>query len=107
MLKFDTVTEMGKIDIKINRNETLAKKRNDIYNTLPQKDKPKYNNILFLYIDAISHPEFIRAMKNTEKYSSKKSFYQIMKYHNFIFSPKMSIRYFLENPCSIQTVQVF
>ena len=45
---------MGKIDIKINRNETLAKKRNDIYNTLPQKDKPKYNNILFLYIDAIS-----------------------------------------------------
>ena len=107
MLKFDFVTEIGKIDIKNNKNETLAKKRNDIYNTLPQKDKPKYNNILFLYIDAISHPEFIRAMKNTEKYSSKKFFYQIMKYHNFIFSPKISIQCSLENSCSIKTVQVF
>ena len=91
VLKFDPVTEMGKIDIKINRNEILAKERNDIYNTLLPKDKPKYNNILFLYIDAISRPEFIRAMKNTEKYlskyfnSSEKSFYQMMKYHNFIF----------------------
>ena len=47
MLKFDPVNEMGKFDIKINKNETLAKKRNDIYNTLPQKDKPKYNNIFF------------------------------------------------------------
>ena len=91
LLKFDPVTEMGKIDIKINRNETLAKKRNDIYNTLPPKDKPKYNNIIFLYIDAISHHEFIRAMKNTEKFlskyynSSEQSFYQMMKYQNYIF----------------------
>ena len=30
VLKFDPLTEMGKIDIKINRNETLAKERNDI-----------------------------------------------------------------------------
>ena len=91
LLKFDPVTEMGKIDIKINRNEALAKKRNDIYNTLLPKDKPKYNNILFLYIDVISHLKFIRAMENSEKFlskyynSSEQSFYQMMKYHNFIF----------------------
>ena len=97
MLKFDPLTEMGKIDIKINRNEILAKERNDIYNTLLPKDKPKYNNILFLYIDAISRPEFIRAMKNTEKYlskyfnSSEKSFYQMMKYHNFIFFTQQNV----------------
>ena len=97
VLKFDPVTEMGKIDIKINRNEILAKERNDIYNTLLPKDKPKYNNILFLYIDAISRPEFIRAMKNTEKYlskyfnSSEKSFYQMMKYHNFIFFTQQNV----------------
>ena len=97
VLKFDPVTEMGKIDIKINRNEILAKERNDIYNTLLPKDKPKYNNILFLYIDAISRPEFIRAMKNTEKYlskyfnSSEKSFYQMMKYHNFIFLTQQNV----------------
>ena len=97
VLKFDPVTEMGKIDIKINRNEILAKERNDIYNTLLPKDKPKYNNILFLYIDAISRPEFIRAMKNTEKYlskyfnSSEKSFYQMIKYHNFIFFTQQNV----------------
>ena len=97
VLKFDPVTEMGKIDIKINRNEILAKERNDIYNTLLPKDKPKYNNILFLYIDAISRPEFIRAMKSTEKYLSKyfnsleKSFYQMMKYHNFIFFTQQNV----------------
>ena len=97
ILKFDPLTEMGKIDIKINRNEILAKERNDIYNTLLPNDKPKYNNILFLYIDAISRPEFIRAMKNTEKYLSKyfnsleKSFYQMMKYHNFIFFTQQNV----------------
>jgi len=97
LLRFDPVTEMGKIDIKINRNETLAKERNDIYNSLLPKDKPKYNNILFLYIDAISRPEFIRAMKNTEKFlskyynSSEKSFYQMMKYHNFIFFTQQNV----------------
>ena len=97
LLRFDPVTEMGKIDIKINRNETLAKERNDIYKSLLPKDRPKYNNILFLYIDAISRPEFIRAMKNTEKFlakyynSSEKSFYQMMKYHNFIFFTQQNV----------------
>jgi len=86
MLKFEPLKEIGKINNKINPNEALAKERNDIYNSFLTKDKPKYNNILFLYIDAIFLPEFIRAMKNTEKYlskyfnSSEKSLYQMMKY---------------------------
>ena len=97
------MTEMGKIDIKINRNAALAKKRNDIYNTLLPKDKPKYNNILFLYIDVISHPKFIRAMENSEKFlskyynSSEQSFYQMMKYHNFIFFTQQNIIIFAED----------
>ena len=97
ILKFDPITEMGKIDIKINKNETLANERNKIYNSLLPKDKPKYNNILFLYIDAISRPEFIRAMKNTQKFiskyfnSSEKSFYQMMKYQNFIFFTQQNV----------------
>ena len=62
---------MGKIYIKINRNESLAKKGNNRYNTLLSKDKPKYNNILFLYIGTNSLHEFIRAMKNSEKILSK------------------------------------
>jgi len=62
---------MGKIYIIINRNESLEKEVNNIYNTLLPKDKPKYNSILFSYIDEISHPEFIRAMKSTEKFLSK------------------------------------
>ena len=75
----------------------LWQKKEMIYNTLLPKDKPKYNNILFLYIDAISGPEFIRAMKNTEKYlskyfnSSEKLFYQMMKNHNFIFFTQQNV----------------
>ena len=62
---------MGKIDIKINKNEKMSKERNNIYESLLPEEKPKYKNILFIYIDAISRPEFVRAMKHTEKFLSK------------------------------------
>ena len=97
ILKFDPITKMGNINIKINKKENVAKKRNDIYNSLLPKDKPKYNNILFIYIDAISRPEFVRSMKHTEKFiskyynSSEKSFYQMMKYQNFIFFTQQNV----------------
>ena len=97
ILKFDPITKMGNIDIKINKNESLSKERNEIYNSLLPKDKPKYNNILFLYIDAISRPEFLRSMKNTIQFISKyynsteKSFYQMMKYQNFIFFTQQNV----------------
>ena len=97
LLKFDPITQMGNINIKINKKDKIAKERNKIYNSLLPKDKPKYNNILFLYIDAISRPEFVRSMKHTEKFLSKyynsteKSFYQMMKYQNFIFFTQQNV----------------
>lgn len=97
ILKFDPITKMGNINITINKKENLAKERNDLYNSLLPRDKPKYSNILFIYIDAISRPEFVRAMKHTEKYLSKyynsteKSFYQMMKYQNFIFFTQQNV----------------
>ena len=97
ILKFDPITKMGNININIIKNETLSKERNDIYNSILPKDKPKYNNILFLYIDAISRPEFLRSMKHTIEFISKyynsteKSFYQMMKYQNFIFFTQQNV----------------
>ena len=97
LLKFDPITQMGKVSIKINKKENLTIERNKIFNSLLPKDKPKYSNILFLYIDAISRPEFIRSMKHTEKFLSKyynsmeKSFYQMMKYQNFIFFTQQNV----------------
>ena len=97
ILKFDPITKMGDINIKINKKENLAKERNNIYNSLLPKDKPKYSDILFIYIDAISRPEFVRSMKHTEKFLSKyynsteKSFYQMMKYQNFIFFTQQNV----------------
>ena len=96
-LKFDPITQMGKIHIEINKNNKLIKERNKIYKSLPKKEKPKYNNILFLYIDAISRPEFIRSMKQTQKFlskyynSTKHSFYQMLKYQNFIFFTQQNV----------------
>ena len=97
MLNFDPINKMGKIDIKINKNEKMSKERNNIYESLLPEEKPKYKNILFIYIDAISRPEFVRAMKHTEKFLSKyynseeKSFYQMMKYQNFIFFTQQNV----------------
>ena len=97
LLKFDPITQMGNINIKINKKEKIAHERNKIYNSLLPKYKPKYNNILFLYIDAISRPEFVRSMKHIEKFLSKyynstdKSFYQMVKYQNFIFFTQQNV----------------
>ena len=91
ILHFDPITKLGKIDISINKNQQLIDKRNTIYNNLKMNKKPKYKDVLFLYIDAISRPEFIRSMKHTQKFLSKyynsnsKTFYQMMKYQAFIF----------------------
>ncbi len=99
LLKFDKKTKMGKIEISINKNESLINERENLYNNIPKDSLPKYKNILFLYIDAISRVEFIRSMKHTQKflsqfYNSNKnntltqnqfSFYQMMKYQAFIF----------------------
>ena len=88
---------MGKIDINIYKNPKLIKERKKLYETLQKKERPKYNNILFLYIDAISRPEFLRSMKHTQNFlskyynSTKYSFYQMMKYQNFIFFTQQNV----------------
>ena len=97
ILNFDPITQMGKIDININKNPKLIKERKKLYDTLQKKEKPKYNNILFLYIDAISRPEFLRSMKHTQNFlskyynSTKYSFYQMLKYQNFIFFTQQNV----------------
>ena len=97
ILNFDPITQMGKIDINIYKNPKLIKERKKLYETLQKKERPKYNNILFLYIDAISRPEFLRSMKHTQNFlskyynSTKYSFYQMMKYQNFIFFTQQNV----------------
>ena len=77
-----------KWEIKINliKNETLIKERRNI----SKKLNSSFDNILFIYIDAISRQHFKRKMpylsKFIEKYLSKKDnsiSYQFLKYHNF------------------------
>ena len=97
ILKFDPITNLGKIDINIYKNEILSKERTTKYESLSPKARTKYSNILFLYIDAISRPEFIRSMKKTQKFLSKyynstqKNFYQMLKYQNFIFFTQQNV----------------
>ena len=79
----------GKIKINVTRNETLSKKRNEI-----AKNKTSlYNNVLIIYIDAISRNQFKRQFKKLVsliepfmKYNlieSEKEFtaFQFMKYN--------------------------
>ena len=79
-----------KIDLKF--NEELSFNRNQILNQETQdnflKNKNK-NNILFLYIDALSRPHFFRKMKYLTKFLSKFNknssykVFQFMKYQSF------------------------
>ena len=82
----------GKININIKPNETLIKERKILYEK--NKKNIKFNNVLILYIDALSREQFYRNLpetakllekyyiKNTEK-KSNFNVYQFLKYHNF------------------------
>jgi len=91
LLNFNPITELGTIKIIINRNEKLVKEREEIFNKLPKEKIPRYKNFLFIYIDAISRPHFVRKMKHTQNFlkqyynSNEKSFYQMLKYQSFIY----------------------
>ena len=85
---------IGKIEIKVKRNETLVQERRKI----AKNEKIKFNNVYIIYIDAISRKHFMRKFKktsklieemlntNTIKKEQYKNFnsYQFLKYHNFI-----------------------
>ena len=80
----------GKVEINVIRDENLAKNRNE----LAKNFKVKYDNILFIYIDAISRNHFKRKLPKTSifikrylhNYQYKAGIlnaYQFMKYSNF------------------------
>jgi hypothetical protein len=100
-LHFNMTNKLGKINMRIPKNETLVKERKEIIKneTLP----PITKNILFVYVDSISRPHFLRKMKKTstwiENYlksnneaNSSHVAYQFMKYHAFIFFTQLNIQ---------------
>ena len=80
----------GKVIIDLKKNNTLIEERDK----LAKNFKPKYDNIFFLYTDAVSRPHFRRKMKKTIKLledyyfnnpNKKKDWnaYQFFKYNSF------------------------
>ena len=78
----------GKVEINLQKNETLAKERKKKEN----KDS-LYKNILLIYIDAISRSHFLLSLKNLSKFiekfmlkneNKKENFssFQFFKYHS-------------------------
>ena len=61
---FNKKTGRGKVEINIERNETLAKERKKIEEELKNEDETgPYQNVLLLYLDGISRPNFFRKLK--------------------------------------------
>ena len=91
-IRFDNLSKLGHIEINVKRNETLAEERKKIFNNLKYKELPRYKNILFLFIDSLSRPQFIRKMKKTQKFleqfyqeNNQFDFYQMLKFHSLLF----------------------
>ena len=87
------------INIDIKPNETLIQERRKLYEE--NKNKIKFDNILILYIDALSREQMFRSLPKTMKYieqyfikneNKKKDFnlYQFLKYHNFAALTKIN-----------------
>ena len=84
----------GKISIHINTNETLSKERKQIEESLTDDELVgPYKNVLLIYLDGISRPNFFRKLKRTAEYleqftpydpnmtHTKHSLFQFMKYN--------------------------
>ena len=88
---------LGKINVNVNYNESLANSRKNM-----EKDGSLFDNVLMIFLDAVSRAHFIRKLpktskfieqflknkfnnKNTESNDSSKKYYgyQFMKYHAF------------------------
>ena len=88
-LRFNETNNLGEIEIKVEKNETLSKHRKSLEESNPTMVK----NILYIYIDALSRRHFHRNMAKTkafleEHYKTNETditAYQFLKYHNFIF----------------------
>ena len=85
----------GEIKIEINKDEKLAKERKK----LGEKNKSKFDNILFIFIDSLSREHFKRKLKKTKRFieqfmkkenNMKYKSYQFMKYTTFDAFTQMS-----------------
>ena len=65
-LHFDKKTNLGEININIIENQTLIKEREKLL-----YKNTKFDNILVIYIDALSRQHFLRKMKLTRKILEK------------------------------------
>ena len=81
----------GRVNISVKRNETLVNERKKLFEE--KKNNIKFDNILFLYFDALSRNHFLKKLKKTKKllenYYYKnpkklkgKSSFQFFKYNN-------------------------
>lgn len=92
-LTFDE-NNVGEISMKINRNISLLEEREKLKYVNGTKKTNLYQNVLIIYIDAISRNHFIRTMKETTKFieerlyeptkkeTTKHSSFQFLKYNN-------------------------
>ena len=99
---------VGKVIIDLKKNNTLIEEREN----LAKQFETKYDNIFFLYTDAVSRPHFIRKMKKTVKLledyyfnnpKKKKGWnaYQFFKYNSFASTtPPNTIPMFFGNSSS-------
>ena len=66
-LIFDNKTKLGSYNITVRKNETLIKERRE----MSKKSTSMYNNVLIIYLDAVSRPNFFRKLIKTSKFLEK------------------------------------
>ena len=87
-------SKKGKISIHVNTNETLSKERKRIEESITDDELiGPYKNVLLIYLDGVSRPNFFRKLKQTAEYLEqftrydpnieqiKNSLFQFMKYN--------------------------
>ena len=89
---YDKNTKQRKIEINLNKNESLSEERKKIENDPENQYKSLYKNIIFVFIDCISRQHFLRIMPKTSSFlekfmsynlSQSHTSYQFMKYQAF------------------------
>ena len=93
-----TNNEYGDINININYDDELSKERKK----LEEKTNPLYENIIFIFFDAISRNHFSRVYKKTSEFIEKFFKYEgannekdnFQKYHGFQFFKQHSFKDF-------------
>ena len=91
--------EFGEIEININYDEKLSKERKELEKN---STNPLYENIIFIFLDAISRSHFLRVFKKSSEFIGKFFKYEGInnekdknqKYHGFQFFKYHSLREF-------------